>query len=56
VPAVALCIYVMFMATAFGLRSWIQYRRTGTTVCAGFSGENRSMGICVACFLSSESC
>src|SRR5262245_54657809 len=27
--AVALAIYLIFLATAFGLRAWVQYRRIG---------------------------
>jgi len=29
VPAVALGIYLTFLVTAFGLRAWVQYQRTG---------------------------
>jgi protein-S-isoprenylcysteine O-methyltransferase Ste14 len=37
-PAVALMGFVLFFALAFGLRTWIQYRRTGATGFVGISG------------------
>ena len=44
-PAVALGFYVMFLVTTLGLRSLVQYRRTGDHGLRRFSGENRSMGV-----------
>jgi protein-S-isoprenylcysteine O-methyltransferase Ste14 len=37
--AVALALYLAFVAVAFGWRSWVQYRRTGD---AGFRGFSRN--------------
>jgi protein-S-isoprenylcysteine O-methyltransferase Ste14 len=39
VPAVALAGYVLFLLLGFGLRSWIHWRRTGTTGFVGISGR-----------------
>jgi protein-S-isoprenylcysteine O-methyltransferase Ste14 len=39
VTAVALALYVTFVAVAFAWRSWVQYRRTGD---AGFRGFSRN--------------
>lgn len=36
---VALTLYLVFLAIAFGLRSYLQYRRTGTTGFLGISGR-----------------
>src|SRR5699024_11570583 len=35
----ALVLYLVYMTTAFGLRSWLQWRRTGST---GFRGVHGS--------------
>ena len=37
--AVALTLYLTFLATAFGLRSLVQYRRTGSTGFRGLAGR-----------------
>lgn len=39
----ALILYVTFAAVAFGWRSWIQYRRTGSTGFRGISGPPGSL-------------
>jgi protein-S-isoprenylcysteine O-methyltransferase Ste14 len=41
VPRLALAIFVVFLAIAFGWRSWVQYRRTGDL---GFRGFSRGAG------------
>ncbi len=40
--AVALGLYLVFLLTAFGLRSYLQYRRTGSTGFLGISGRRGS--------------
>lgn len=42
-PALALCLLVLFHAIAFGLRSWQQRRRTGSTGFRGLSGRPGSL-------------
>jgi protein-S-isoprenylcysteine O-methyltransferase Ste14 len=37
VPELALALYLMFLAIAFGWRSWLQWRRTGDLGFRGFS-------------------
>lgn len=39
--ATALALYLVYMATAFGLRSWLQWRHTGST---GFRGLHGAPG------------
>jgi protein-S-isoprenylcysteine O-methyltransferase Ste14 len=39
VPAIALAGYVLFLLLGFGLRSWLHWRRTGTTGFVGISGR-----------------
>jgi protein-S-isoprenylcysteine O-methyltransferase Ste14 len=41
--AVALGLYLVYLVTAFGLRSWLQYRRTGSTGFRGVSGRPGSL-------------
>lgn len=41
-PGLALGLYVAFAAIAFGLRSWLHRRRTGSTGFVGFSGRSAS--------------
>jgi protein-S-isoprenylcysteine O-methyltransferase Ste14 len=41
--AVALALYLTFLATAFGLRTLMQYRRTGSTGFNGFTGRPGSL-------------
>jgi protein-S-isoprenylcysteine O-methyltransferase Ste14 len=47
-PRLALALYVVFLAIAFGWRSWVQYRRTGDVGFRGFSrgvsGLERAVG------------
>jgi protein-S-isoprenylcysteine O-methyltransferase Ste14 len=47
-PRLALAVYVVFLAIAFGWRSWVQYRRTGDVGFRGFSrgvsGLERAVG------------
>lgn len=38
-PAVALALYGVWFALAFGVRSWLQWRRTGSTGFRGVSGR-----------------
>ncbi|HYC53649.1 MAG TPA: isoprenylcysteine carboxylmethyltransferase family protein [Candidatus Binatia bacterium] len=42
-PVTALVGFVIFSALTFGVRSWIQYRRTGTTGFVGFRGRPGSI-------------
>src|SRR5262245_36335638 len=42
-PAIALAGYALFMLLAFGLRSWIHWRRTGTLGFVGLSGRPGSV-------------
>jgi protein-S-isoprenylcysteine O-methyltransferase Ste14 len=39
VPELALALYVVYLGFAFGLRSWLQWRRTGSTGFKGISGR-----------------
>jgi protein-S-isoprenylcysteine O-methyltransferase Ste14 len=39
VTAAALVLFVLYFAVAFGLRTWLQHRRTGDTGWRGISGE-----------------
>jgi protein-S-isoprenylcysteine O-methyltransferase Ste14 len=41
VPELALALYLVFLAVAFGWRSWLQWRRTGDL---GFRGFSRGSG------------
>lgn len=41
VPEAALLIYALYLGLAFGLRSWLQWRRTGST---GFHGVGGRVG------------
>jgi protein-S-isoprenylcysteine O-methyltransferase Ste14 len=41
--AVALGLYLVYLVTAFGLRSWLQYRQTGSTGFRGLSGRAGSL-------------
>lgn len=45
VPAVALCLYVTFLATAFGLRALIQYLRTGDHGLRGLAAGDGVIGL-----------
>ena len=38
-PRLALALYLAYLVLAFGLRSWIQWRRTGATGFKGISGK-----------------
>ena len=38
-PRLALALYIAYLVLAFGLRSWIQWRRTGSTGFKGISGR-----------------
>src|SRR5262249_41998519 len=38
-PVAALALFTAFAALGFGWRSWVQYRRTGTTGFRGVSGR-----------------
>jgi len=42
--ALALTLYVIYLATAFGLRSWLHWRRTGSMGFRGFHGKPGSAG------------
>ncbi|MBM4266262.1 MAG: isoprenylcysteine carboxylmethyltransferase family protein [Deltaproteobacteria bacterium] len=42
-PRFAIFAYVVFAALAFGWRSWVQYRRTGSTGFRGLSGRPGSL-------------
>jgi protein-S-isoprenylcysteine O-methyltransferase Ste14 len=42
-PALALFLLILFHVIAFGLRSWQQYRRTGSTGFRGLSGRPGSL-------------
>lgn len=41
--AVALGLYLAYLMAAFGVRSWVQYRRTGSTGVRGVSGRPGSV-------------
>jgi protein-S-isoprenylcysteine O-methyltransferase Ste14 len=45
-PSFALFAYALFLALAFGLRSWLQYRRTGRTGFVGIRGSFGSLEWC----------
>jgi len=45
-PSFALFAYLVFLALAFGLRSWLQYRRTGRTGFVGIQGSFGSLEWC----------
>jgi protein-S-isoprenylcysteine O-methyltransferase Ste14 len=42
VPTLAIAGYVLFLLLGFGLRSWLHWRRTGTTGFVGLSGRTGS--------------
>ena len=42
--AVALVLYVVALVVLFGVRSWVQHRRTGSTGFRGISGTPREAG------------
>jgi protein-S-isoprenylcysteine O-methyltransferase Ste14 len=42
-PRFAIAAYLVFAALAFGWRSWLQYRRTGSTGFRGFAGRPGSI-------------
>lgn len=42
--AIALALYLAYLAIAFGLRTWLLYRRTGTTGFHGLTGPLGSPG------------
>jgi protein-S-isoprenylcysteine O-methyltransferase Ste14 len=46
VATTALTLYLVYLATAFGLRSLLQYRRTGSTGFHGVSGRPGSLEWC----------
>jgi protein-S-isoprenylcysteine O-methyltransferase Ste14 len=42
--ALALAVYVLALVVLFGVRSWVQFRRTGSTGFQGISGTPRDAG------------
>ena len=42
-PELAIALYVVYLALAFGLRTWIQVRRTGSTGFVGLRGRPASV-------------
>lgn len=42
-PELALTLYTLYVSTAFGLRSWLQRRRTGSTGFVGIAGRPGSL-------------
>jgi protein-S-isoprenylcysteine O-methyltransferase Ste14 len=43
---IAVALYLSYLVTAFGLRTWLQYRRTGSTGLRGVSGRPGSLEWC----------